>query len=423
MVIVFDKKLGVRLIYFQIVYNLILCFLTSVLGLPHFLNYVTDIVTVLLFVTLRKKIFHMYVKSGYRSALCVIGLFWAIVSLTALFNLVPFLLYVWAVRNVFRFYVFFLACGTFLEAQDVDRIFEILYKFQYLNIVLCLYEHFVLGCEQDNLGGIFGTGSGCNGPLNLYLFILLTWAFSKYMAKKLALTKLLVILASSLCIGAVAELKVLFLEFVLIAGMVFFLFKPSIKHAFFIAAGAIALFIGLMTMRNVFEGAFNTLMDKEKLLKTAASSYVGGESFSRAGALQQISKNYFHNKISRVLFGYGFGACETSAYFQSDFYRLYGEIARYRWFGHAMLFLETGLVGLISYILFFIDTARYAFIRMKALAERKYHAVIVIVISTLSIAMTWYNLSLRTESAYLVFFVLAIVSVDVRSMREKERKI
>lgn len=420
MVIVFDKKLGVKLIYFQIVYNIVLGFLTSVLGLPHFMNYVTDIITILLLVIIRKKIIHAFIKSRFRSVLYTIGIFWGVASLSTLINLVPFLLYVWALRNVFRFYVFFLACGTLLDEEDVDHIFDIMYKLQYLNIALCLYEYFIWGCKQDTLGGLFGIDVGCNGSLNLYLIIILTWAFSKYMAKKLNLIRLLVVLISAMGMGALSELKILFLEIVIIAVMIFFLFKPSFKHVFFVVAGVCALFVGLTMLQKVFKGAFRVLTEKQAFWEYANSNYVGGKSLSRVMALQQINKNYFHNKLFRILFGYGFGACEMSSFFQSDFYSQYGEITWYRWFGHAMLFLETGLIGLLSYILFFIDVARNALMRMKQLAGYKYHAVIVIVMSALAIAITCYNATLRIECAYMIFFVLAIVAADVRSMQEKE---
>ena len=41
-------------------------------------------------------------------------------------------------------------------------------KIYIINFFICLLE-FGLGYSGDNIGGIFGTQSGCNGYLNLFL--------------------------------------------------------------------------------------------------------------------------------------------------------------------------------------------------------------------------------------------------------------
>ena len=371
---------------------------------------------------IRKKFRVVFSRIKYRSAKYIIFLIFFVSTLTAIFNLVPLQLYIWAFRNTFRFFVFFAACVTVLDTEDIDGIFDILYKFQYLNIVLCLLEYFVWGYKQDCLGGIFGIERRCNGAQNIYFCILLTWALSKYLAKKLNIIHLLVVMLSVLIISALAELKIFYIEFVLIVIMVVFLSRPSFKLGIIIAVGFVGFNFSLDLLKEVFPHQYNVLVNTNTFLDYFNSSGTGGYNISRMSAFKEINDRFFNNSVIRNLFGYGFGACEYSSFslFTSQFYKQYSAL-NYRIFAHVMIFLETGYVGLILFILFFIDAARYAILRIKELGIYRYHAIIAIVFSMMCIINLWYNNALKIEYSYMAYFVLAIVAIDIRTIYERRR--
>lgn len=407
-----DKKLniGKKLIYFQIVFNMFVKFLIAPLGLPSLLNYVTDIVTLMLLVVIIKNTLKIFKKIRYMSAIFCIGLFSLVVVLGALYNGVPPTLFVWAIRNTFRFFVFFVACIVILEPEDVSRIFSMLYAFQYLNIVLCLYEYFILGYKQDYLGGLFGVEKGCNGGLNLYFCLLVIYGISGYLSKKVNLYRLTFIVASTLLLSALAELKFFYVEFVIIVAMCLFLAKPTVKLFFLILASLVFLQIALMILEKIFPEQYAVLMDFNELMKYFSSTE-GGYKISRGQAFSRINQLFFHDDLMLNLFGFGFGNCEMSQFFTSDFFLAY-EGYHYRAFAHAMIFLETGFIGLTTYILFYVDCIRYSLANLKILSKHRDHIIIVIVLSFIMVINLWYNMALRIEYAYMLYFVLAIVAID-----------
>ena len=148
------RNIPKKLIYFQIIYNCVIKFLITDFNFPSTLNYVTDLVTIaILFYSLKKTSFKLHV--GRNKSLVVVGILLLVGTLSALLSFEgTSILYVWSLRNNFRLFVFFYGCCEILEEEDVHKILEILVKFLYANIVVCLYEYFVRGYKYDYLGGL-----------------------------------------------------------------------------------------------------------------------------------------------------------------------------------------------------------------------------------------------------------------------------
>ena len=275
MVIKFDENFGKKLIYFQIIYNLIIKFFISVLHLPTFLNYITDVVTLLLLIVIYKKFQKTFYKIHYKSSLFVIFLFSISLLLGIIFNLVPLQLLLWAIRNTYRFFVFFIACVVCLDSKDVERILKILFDFQFINIIACMFEFFVLGCEQDNLGGIFGIESGCNGGLNLYFCILTTVTLVEYVYKKTNITSVIYILLSTIVISAMAELKFFYVELIFIIILIFLLTKPNLKKVLLVVSFIFILSIGMNIFKVMYPLHYDVLTNKDMFLSYFSSAGTG----------------------------------------------------------------------------------------------------------------------------------------------------
>ncbi len=142
-------NIGVNIISFQIYYNCIIKLLITRFGLPSVFNYVTDIViyilTLMLIANLIK--FRSLIDVVKKSKLFIGSAFimFLLGTISALLNKSGFLLYIWGIRNMYRYYIFFIACIVFLKKKDVEKIFKNLFYILVINLLLVTYQYFVLG--------------------------------------------------------------------------------------------------------------------------------------------------------------------------------------------------------------------------------------------------------------------------------------
>ena len=117
------------------------------------------------------------------------------------------------------------------------------------------------------------------------------------------------------------------------------------------------------------------------------------------------------------LFGLGFGNCEYSSFsfLQSPFLGEYGQY-NYRWFMHQMMFLETGYCGLLAFGGILAAVMYGAWKGRKGRQTDKHMHEMVIVMCLLTIINVWYDASLRSECAYMIWFVLAISAILNKDM-------
>jgi hypothetical protein len=269
----------------------------------------------------------------------------------------------------------------------------------------------VLGVEQDNMGGIFGTASGVNGYTNIYLCLICTFSTVMYLGKKAKLKELIWVLGSSLLIAALAELKLFFIEIVLIVLAAILLSKPSRKTVQIIFFSALGMVAALALFARLFPEHMEVFMDAARF-SSYVSDEIAGYRIGRLNAFTTINKLFFKNDILANLIGFGFGNCESG----SAFYEQY-EHYHYTWFTHQVTFLETGYLGIILYSAFYGLIFLHAAMAKKKNQEYFGYLTMTQIICLLSILWMLYNQSQRTESAYLVFWVYAIPVI-----LEKERR-
>ena len=158
----------------------------------------------------------------------------------------------------FRGFIFFVACIRFLDEKDTKKIFDILFKLQIVNIILSLFQYFIQGYNQDNLGGIFGTQSGCNGYTNIFFVILLSYYVAAYMTKKEPVWKVAVVAVSTMLLAGLAELKIFYFEFALIILLCVIFVKPSFKTILIALIAVVAAVLGLKILEAIFR--YNTII-------------------------------------------------------------------------------------------------------------------------------------------------------------------
>lgn len=403
------------LIYFQIIFSLWLNFLNTTLGIPAAIGYIGDLVNVILIIGLFQngRIKRTAQSKAKIVLIPVIALF--IFSLiSALINIENPLYLIWGLRNNFRYFIFWLICFVVFDDKDYEKLFKILTFHYHLNFVLVLVQHFIIGLEQDYLGGIFGTTAGSNGRLNIFLCIAICYCFARYICKKCKLGELVYVLASSMVIAVYAEMKFLFIEMVIIVLFTILFTRPSRKTFMIVGVGLISLVMGLILLQKFDPYTYSIVTSIDKLI-TYGNMESGGYNISRLGAFSTINKLFFQNSIVQNLFGYGVGNCDTSnvGILNTPFYKDYGEL-HYTWFSHQQWFLEGGYICFACLLAFFASYVIYSLKNRKLLYKYEELIVFACTFSIILVVNLWYNNSLRLECAYISFACLALLPSIIR---------
>lgn len=391
------------------------------MGVPHVSIFILDGFNLLLLINLvqNNKIF-LIVKKPLGLIHCIVFFIGIIV---ALLNLVKPMLIIWSLRNFLRFEVFFGACCCFLEENDLKRIFKILEYVFYLNVVVFCTQY-VMGYRGDYLGGVFGTTTGANSFCNIFFIIICTYEIVLWFEKKERTIKVVFFIGFALLASALCEMKIFFVEIVVIVIMVFVIicfvekkYSILIKGMVFAAVGVVGLFFGIQLMIRLYPN-FADFFTIEGFLyhTTRASGYSGSGDLNRLTAINTINETLFNESPLLKVFGMGLGATEYSTSISvlvSDFYRKF-EYLHYYWLSHAWMYLECGIIGLIGYITGFVFNGFSGLKKIKRSRRNKEDVsfiIVGVVMSFMAIILYFYNQSLRLECAYLLYFCYAIVYV------------
>ncbi len=400
-------KEPVWLIYLQILYCCVNKFIISQFGAPDAINYVTDVLMILSFLMALKQLYERRKKTYLLVPLIIAALFFGLGTVSAILHDVPILLLLWSYRNLMRFFCFLFSCVVLLKYEDVEKIGKIFSVMFFLNVVVVSIQFWIQGYYQDYLGGLFGTDMGCNGHMNTFLCIYLAYICMRYMAHKTSFRCFLLVSAGSLYIAALSELKFLFIEYVFILGMSILLSRFSLRVVLMVIGACAGLYVGLQLFNTYFPGwefSVEQIMDY-----AGEGGYSTATDLNRLTALQTVTENFLRTPQD-LLFGLGLGSCETSSFFQSAFFQQYGERLHYTYMIHAFTLLETGWVGFVLFLGFFVLIGIQALrFRKKVAFERKIFCMTTVVITIMCVIQCFYNNALRVEnSGYLAFFMLAV---------------
>lgn len=325
--------------------------------------------------------------------------------------------YLWGFRNNFRFYIAFFAFYSYLDEKDVATWFNTLDILFWINLLVALFQFFVLGVRQDYLGGIFGVWGKTNGYTTAFLSIVLIRSFLKSFSKDELLFICISKSIGALTIAALAELKAFFVFFVLILIGTSMLTSFSWKKCMVLILGSILLMAGtsLLSQIHGFAGFFSW----ENLWELATKeNYASQNDINRLSAISTLSDKLMASPLDRI-FGFGLGNCDTSSFeiCNTPFYKSHGSM-HYTWLTSAMVFLEMGYVGLVIYMGFFAVCGWKAYKMQRDGIGNRINNQQAFLMSVICLIMMFYNGSLRIESAYMIYFVLALPYIKCTSKNE-----
>ena len=406
--------------WFIVVLPFLFGLLNTFLNLPWAVRYLIDVAWVLLVVIMLRYSRKIELK-GTKGILLWTVLFFLYTLLVSVVEYQSGLYYLWGFRNNFRFYAAFFAFAVFLKALDIDEFFCVLDKVFWLNTAISLFQYFVLGLNQDILGGIFGVESGVNGYTNIFFSIILTrslvMCFEKKESQKVCVSKFL----TAFLIAALAELKFFFVEAIMIIVLAA-LFTNFSWRKFWIVAGGIAAVFSFAALLVVIFPNFAGFLSIDWFRESAMSDkgYTSSGDLNRLTAIPRINELWLTHWSQRI-FGMGLGNCDTSSFaiVNTPFFEQWGHM-HYTWMSYAIMYLECGWVGLIFYFGFFV----LVYLQIQKIEKRsegiaRSYCRISKIMAILCPLIAVYNSSLRAESAYMAYFVLAIPFVYARSGKTK----
>lgn len=391
----------------------LLAFLLQFLKLPDIVKYTLDVawVAVLIALFFRKQVL---LKKEVAPFAVFTGLLFLFAFVVYLFNFQSIFYFLWGTRNNFRIYIAFLAYATFFQEEDAHFMLKFVDVLFWINLAVTFVQFFILGYKQDYLGGIFGVERGCNGYSIVLFALVLSKSLLSYMNGQEKTLTCVLKCGAALIISALAELKFLFVIFVLIFVLAALLTKFSLRKFILIIIAAV-LFVAASSILSALFGENNNISLGRIWELVTASNYATAEDLGRFTAIPTIS-NTILTDIPSKLFGMGLGNCDTSAFAicNTPFFQA-NENLHYTWFSSAFLFLETGYIGLILNLSFYGLCFALALKYMQRGNSNKLFCQIAIIISILCVLLTFYNATLRKEVAYIAYFALALPFIGKRA--------
>lgn len=431
------KKNIKSLVWFQLYWMMFYGAFRDLIGLPGFIAYAIDVFNciLILYILVNKKI---KTRTVSRVGLGIISLLLVSTMIGLILVEGSPVLYIWGFRNVFRFYAYFISCVVLLDTTDV---FEMIPKFKkifYINLFVCVLE-LGMGYIGDNIGGIFGTTSGCNGYLNLFMIIMSAIYVTEYLEKKINFVQVAIAIMSCFFLMAIAELKVYLFELPVIILIAMINAKFSLRKIIIIMAGIGGISIGITMLSFFFENSGIDFFTSDAIYRYMGDDgYTSAGDVSRLNAVSRLYKEFLQGNFLQELFGIGLGNASYSSFFtffNSAFYKKY-QFLHYQWFTDAMMYIETGAIGLFLFEFFYLYIFAYSrkinkyiskqYIE-KDILELKIMVQVAGIVAILCIINSIYNSALSMDAGYMAYFILAapmIINANVReNLRYDNKKI
>lgn len=391
-------------------------FLISVVGLPRSILYFLDVLNLALFLYSLKRLFSRN-EHAVRVVLIYLTVFFLFTLIGFLVNQQSILYYLWGLRNTFRFFLFFCSCLCWIRLDQLPSLLQLLEWFLYLNVPVCCLQLWVQRIPFDNIGGLFGIGDNCNSYMNILLIIVTAWSILRFLYKQIPLWRFALVIAAGMSISILSELKAYYFELAMIVvlALVFQIIKKEWNRRIFktigiCAAGMLLLAVFTVVLQpKYWSGFFLPGGVWEEI--TRSSGYSGSGDLNRLTAVPYIFVNFFGSGLSSLL-GFGIGNCDYSsfAFLTTPFYEAYQNL-HYVWIHIAFLFLELGFIGTALYTGIFVVIGIAAWKNQKRELRGSDVSILnqmTVILSVSCLFLLFYDVTLRMESAYIIFALLAV---------------
>lgn len=400
-------------------------------GVPHAVLYLVDVCNLFLAACVlytKRKIWFQRARMMW----IAIGVWLVYMLINAVLHRVPILLVLWAFRNWGRGFVFFAACLTFLNKEDVQRLGKLLFVLYVIHTLLVGAQSILFALQGrlsermigDHINGIFGQLIGGNGWSDVFTCAVLMAVMCRdYERGKISVACVFVML-TAMAIAGVQELKVFFYEFAALNAAIPAAFAVQKKLRLsvlleMLLCAVVSFSIGLWILAELYPAHFAIIIGQRNVLEYENGSR-GTYKISRVKFIQEINELFTFNR-NQVLFGLGFGNCEFSAVplLQSDFSQQYEKLG-YHFFSSQTLYIEGGVLGLLLFAMIPLSAAMEQGIAILQKKPQFAIRTFGLFFAGLTAVKVTYNNAMRTELSYFNFLLLALFYILISQIPQTE---
>lgn len=334
-----------------------------------------------------------------------------------LFGLMP-VLYLWSLRSYIRFFILMLDCYLVFDKKDVPFFYMVLDLVALIHSILIVIQFFVFDINWDYLNGIFGTMMGGNSGANALLAINTCVCFYRFYKKEIKFPILYLHIFWMTYSAALSELKVYLVELVAIL-VIYPVVTREFKRWLKILPGIIIImFTSTLVMYMLypwFESFYSQLFtDFAKRIDDP--HHMDDLSLSRLKQISGLTQPImdYAQSIKPSLkgiclwtgIGLGNGELTLNGMFNSEFYDR-NNILWYWDFILSMIYIETGIIGLLTYNSVWFIVPITAFIR--SLKTRDEGNLMKIMMSAMVLFIIFYDIAMRNNYGYILWAFIGIV--------------
>lgn len=413
-----------QLVYLELIYTVFAMQWMTYVGISNIKVLFPDVINIIVFAAGYNKIINSLANKKIRFITGCVALFWFITFFFSLFGematsgIKGVILAVWNMRIFMRPFFYMLLCYTYFNKLDLEKIFKIAYKLQFVNVLFTLFQYYIQHIWMDQNGGIFAPVQGCNKYSNIYCCIMMSWSIARYMKSKGNSRDIFVTFCSAIVVAVYSELKFLFIEMIIVT-LLCIVFSGSGKKVMRTALiGVIICFLGMLLLMKLFPSSYQFLTDYDLFIWYAKDmSYSQTQiSVNRLSGFDVVNQYMFKNSLLRVLFGFGWGSTA-----QIPFIGLYGPIMTmyrtlsYITFTYSWIYAELGTIGLVLFGGIFISI----FCAIAKYGEKNEYTIISKTICVLTVILTAYDSSWVTEGTAFMC-ALAMSAGLIAAKRDKK---
>lgn len=399
--LIFLMKRPVAVIVTQIAYCSIIQFFTDNLGLDGAAIYFSDVLTLLVLV----HIIMNFPTMGYKlKALAIPGIFLLLIFVVhiigSIYIKIDLINFIWGMRIYYRFPIFLVGCVMFINRKAFDTIWKLIAALVVIQVIVASYQFFILGYDQDSIGGTFGLRG--SGLLVQFFALALLLAYLRYTEKQCSVLTVWLVMIAGLYVGVINEGKAIFVFDIIIFVIIFFQNGISMKKIFWLV-----LVAGLFVASNYFLGLIYPQF-ANFLSFDAMNEYVTSESYGGIAINRLNGPEYFSRYFDTIQdwFGVGLGNAAMSKYavLQGDFYQRF-YLTYYNWFYIAYVYAESGYLGLYLNIGFFVSFLLTAY-KMRNKMSSNYTAFLIGMVFSCLLTICYNNSLLTEESVAFTYYIL-----------------
>lgn len=294
------------------------------------------------------------IKNTNRLPAIFIVFYYFVIIISGIGNEAPFHSFILDLRLAVPGMLFWYVCILGLDTKYYESIKDMFLGLCHVNFAVTLFEFIVLHEIQDRLGGIFGLYVGVNTLTNVFICIVTIIALQKAFQSKITIFNALIIVAENIIVASLAELKVFYVELIVIYITLFLLNRFSIKTILCVVAGVGIFTVGLR-MLYYYQPYYAGFFTLDGIIDSFNNAYSTNRGLTRGTGIPYI-ETHFLNSIFQRYFGLGVGNVNFSStpLLSSEFYERYGYL-KYNWFAHIYKFTESGWLGIITFIGFYVS--------------------------------------------------------------------